>query len=105
MRMIVLVLVAFVVSGCAMGLPGQTMKTVSEFDKATEIRMEPAFACSRSLRCKILLGFYRTSRMDSNEVVMIAEVMSYGHVEYPVFAAGKSLHFKVDTHGLTPVAL
>lgn len=90
-----MIVAAFVASSCAVGLPGQTMQTVSEFDNAAEIRMEPAWACS-GFGCQIKLGFYRTSRMDSNKVVMTAEVVSRAHVENPVFAAGKSLHFKID---------
>ena len=96
MRMIVLILAVFVASGCTVGLPGETMQTVSEFDSAKEIRMEPAWACS-GFDCRIKLGFYRTSRMDSNKVVIIAEVVSSARVENPVFAAGKSLHFKIDS--------
>lgn len=95
MKMIVLVITAFVASGCAMGLPGQMTQKVSEFDDATEIRIEPAWACS-GFGCRIRLGFYQTSRMHPNDVIMIAEVISYARVINPVFGAGESLHFKID---------
>ena len=92
MKMIILVVAALIASGCAIGgLPGETTQKVSEFDNAKEIHMQPAWVADR-----INLGFYRTSKMEPDKAVMIVEVASYGNVVTPVFAAGKSLHFKID---------
>ena len=92
MRVIMLLLGLLVLS-CGAAVSSQVTKTHSEFDGATEFRMEPVWACSM---CQIKIGVYRTTKMPANAAVMVVQLASTGFVMNPVFASGKSLSFMVD---------
>lgn len=98
MKNISIVILFIFILGCGMSsIPGQTLKTKSEFDNAEEIRMLPAWIDAKgAFGSGIKLGFYRTSRMEPDKVIMIAEIQSSGKIINPVFSPGQSLKFKVD---------
>jgi len=80
--------------GCATpDIPGYIRSSVSEFDGAKEIVMEPAWVCKESgfLNCNIKLGLYRRSTMPENQIVLVAVVQ-----DIKSFGEGKSLHFNID---------
>ena len=95
MKVILMILELLFAARAMVPVSGQVTKTDSEFDGTIQFRMEPAWACSGP-DCSIKIGFYRTSRMESDSVVMIVSVVSSGFVAHPVFALGESLHFNVD---------
>jgi hypothetical protein len=90
---VIIMMLGLLISSCGLAVSGQTTKTPSQFDGATEFRMDPAWACSM---CQIKIGVYRTTRMAPKAAVMTVQLASTGFVANPEFASGKSLFFMVD---------
>jgi len=86
-RMLVLLL-CLGLCGCAT-LPGTIKESVSGFDKATEITMEPAWVGNGLTGFK--LGLFRSSRMEPDKAILTAYAIGAYNFDY-----GESLHFNVD---------
>ncbi len=85
-----LVILGYLLLGGCASLPGSISESVSGFDKATEITMEPAWV-QNGMNADIKLGLYKTSRMGTEDVILTAIV--YGAHN---FTSKESLEFNVD---------
>jgi hypothetical protein len=87
-----LVLVLFAAAGCA-AAPEKIRVSVSPFDGAREISLEPALACSmKSARpCSVRMGLYKRSTMLEEGVILIVVVDAPSPI-----AVGESLYFRVN---------
>ena len=72
-----------------MGLPGSITERVSNFDKTTEISMEPAWLSGGSEAIKF--GLYKTSKMNNDQAMLVAIVKGAYN-----FASKDSLQFNID---------
>lgn|GEM_PF-1495959 len=69
------------------GAPGYISESISNFDKTSQISMQPAML----KKGDILLGLYKTSKMPEDMLILIAVCRG---VES--FSQGESLHFNID---------
>jgi hypothetical protein len=79
-------------AGCA-AVPGRIQESISPFDGAKEIAMEPALVCREDAPkpCYIRLGLFKRSTMSAESVMLLAVVDGTNPI-----AEGKSLHFDMD---------
>ena len=80
------------IAGCAV-VPGVIQESISSFDGAKEIAMEPAFVCREGARttCYIRLGLFKRSTMNPESVMLLAVVDGANPI-----SEGESLHFDMD---------
>lgn len=92
LKSVVLLVSLLAVSGCVMPngvkLPGNVSSTYSEFDKATETRLEPVWLFSEPT---FKIGLFKSTRMAKNDVTFIAEYVGIANI-----AGGNSLKFSID---------
>lgn len=93
MKKVLLVLIGFMLAGCAsMGMPGSISERVSGFDNTKEIVMEPAGVFRSFTEAYLIkLGLYKTSKMNENDAVLVVLVKG-AHS----FADKESLQFNID---------
>lgn len=82
-----------VLAGCAVTVPGGIQESISSFDGAKEIAMEPALVCREDgpYSCFIRLGLFKRSTMSPESVMLLAVVSGTNPI-----AEGASLHFDMD---------
>lgn len=80
-------------AGCAVTVPGGIQESISSFDGAKEIAMEPALVCREEGpgSCFIRLGLFKRSTMAPESVMLLAVVSGTNPI-----AEGASLHFDMD---------
>lgn len=86
--------VTLFLAGCAvMPVPGRIQESISSFDGAREVAMEPALVCREDARgsCFIRLGLFKRSTMSPESVMLLAVVYGMNPI-----SEGASLHFDID---------
>ncbi len=96
MRNILLVLMSFLLAGCAAlgieNLPGTISERVSGFDNTKEITMEPAWITGGPIK----LNLYKTSKMAENEAILVVTVKGAYN-----FSNKSSLQINIDGNIVT----
>ena len=87
MKQAIFIILALALAGCVSSMPGSIATSVSDYDGARQIVMEPAWLHDSTLK----MGLYKTDAMPKDKVVLRVVIVGLVNI-----AKRNSLHINID---------